>query len=153
MNLRHLIFTPIFYNWNLFHLIFYGVFCMFTLRIFTKYLTFIQSVHLTVLSLLTIQLLWEFPINIVSALTIDAKRQYYFLISYFVRLLPCMLLVYTLRKFKFGNMKLIIIPSFIIIPIGTALLGFGLLPFSYLLRLVYAIPYLLFINMIEGRIT
>jgi len=52
--------------------------------------------------------------------------------------------------------ELIVIPSLIILPVTTMLLGFGpfdyLLRFGYLLRVVYAMPYLLFINKIEGRI-
>jgi len=151
MNVYRLFFTPIFFNWNPFHLIFYGVFCLFSLKIFLKHLTLIQSVHLTVLSLLTIQLVWELPLNILHALTITPKRQSYFFLSYVVRLLPVELLIYTLKKFRFGDMKLIVIPSLIILPLTTMLLGFS--RFGYLLRVVYALPYLLFINKIEGRIT
>jgi len=150
MNVYRLFFTPIFFNWTPFHLIFYGVFCLFTLKIFLRNLTFIQSVHLTVLSLLTIQLLWELPLNIMHTLSISPKRQYYFLLSYIIRLLPCELLIYTLNKFKFADLKLIVIPSLIMLPLTTMLLGFN--RFGYLLRLAYAIPYLLFINKIEGRI-
>lgn len=153
MNVYRLFFTPILFNWNLFHFLFYGVFCSLTFYLFKKHLTTIQNVHLTVLSLLTIQLIWELPLNLVAVLSVNSARQYYFAFSYCVRFLPFGLLFYTLKKFSFASVKLIVIGSLITIPVATLLLGFYFVQAAYLIRVVYATPFLLFINKIEERKT
>lgn len=137
-------------DWSIFHFFFYGLFGLCAFKIFYgKGFSTYQTLHLTILSLLTVQQLWEFPMNVVISLSFERATQYYFIISYSVRFIPFMLFTFTLTKFSFHQIKKVLIVGIISAISFTLLFYFILNRFSWLIRFPYAITCLLIINRIK----
>lgn len=137
-------------NWSIFQFLFYGLFSLFSFKIFYgKGLSSIQTLHLTVLGLLSVQQLWEFPMNIATSLSYEPARQLYFISSYTVRFIPFLLFAFTLTKFKFHRITKILAIGIIFAIAFTLLFHFALDRWSWLIRFPYAITCLLIINKIK----